>query len=122
MIVTPPNLPKDYALRTVRDQYVSAPEHTNSWFPRVTQSTLKLYSCPIFPLKGEKPGECHVTPINERVLNRWTALNRAWWVDKPGLNAKLIDDMNRRYSVLVEPEVDPRFKCKRIFFIRFESK
>lgn len=115
MIVTSPALPTDYLLRCVRDQYASAPEHTNLWFPQVTQSTYKLYPYPIYPLRGDKPGEYHVTDVNDRILDRWTNLNRAWWIDKPGLNAKFIDEINRRFTIVVDNELDPRYKHKRTY-------
>lgn len=113
MIVTPPSVPKGYEIRTVRNTTASAPEHTNLWFPSVTQTTLRQFASPIFPLKWEKPGEYRVTPVNERVLDKWTKASRAWWIDKPGYDSKFMDEMMRKYTVIVQPELDPRYKHRR---------
>lgn len=114
MIAPPPVVPREYVLKRVTDKYASAPEHSNMWTPRVTQTTLGLFAHPLFPLKREKPGEFHVAPVNDRVLDVWTTQNRAWWVEKPGTNAKLMDDMIRKFSVVVEKEIDPRYKHRRM--------
>lgn len=113
MIVLPSSAPNDYIVKKVDNKYASGAEHTNLWFPRVTQTNFGYYGYPVFPLKKEKPGEYHITKTHERVLDKWTTQNRAWWIDKPGSNAFFIDDMIRKYSVEVQPVKDARYQHKR---------
>lgn len=109
MSVQPPDLPQDYVLKDVTRKQKSAPEHSNMWVPRVTQTTVGIFAYPKFPLKGEKPGEYHIRPVNDLILDNWTASERAWWVDKP-FTGKLVDEMSRKYTVVVQEEIDPRYK------------
>lgn len=124
MIISPPLVPKDHILKYVTNQQLSAPEHSPSWFPRVTQSTLGLFAYPVYPRKKEAPGEYVISAVNPQVLNRWADQDRAWWVHKPGENAYFIDEISRKYRIVVDPEYDPRFKHIRkylLFFDRFDG-
>lgn len=99
MFTPPPWPPKDYIIKDVQNHLQSSSVITPTQNIRVTQPNLAKHCSPIEYNEGDV-----VTPqikkVHKKVIENWVDKNRAWWVDKPGQNAKFLHDLHKncKYS------------------------
>lgn len=113
MFTLPPLPPKDYVLKSVNQNQKSAQEHTPFAPPRITQSSLSKFCYPVEYQENERLSDnVKLDEVNSKVLERWTDKARADWVTAPGKDDYLLHDVFKKYSVVVEPSYDARYKHK----------
>lgn len=112
----PKREPKGYILSDVTQSLMSSAQHTPEAAPRVTQTSLGKYCRPIDFQDNDVIPDWKIEYMNPKVLDKYAKDNKAWWVDKPGLDTTFLHDIYYKYNVKVDTELDPRYKFNpRIF-------
>lgn len=109
MFVTPPLPPKNHEIRDIPRTLLSSQEFTPCGNIRITLPEIGKQAVPVEAKDSDPPPRAAFQPVNPTVVNSWVNRDRQEWVVRPGKDDYFLQEMYKKYNVVVCDSYDIRY-------------